>query len=404
MHDVRAKDGIVPAAAPSPAVKLPLHTKFSLGLGATAFGVKDQGFNTLLMLYYNQVIGLPAAWVGGAIMLAMLVDAVADPLIGHWSDGLRSRWGRRHPFMYASALPIGLAYFLLWSPPEASHAVQFAYLLATAVSVRFAIACFEIPASALITEFTSDYDERTSLSSYRSVFYALGFVGMAIVTYKTVMQGGGDHQVGQLNAAGYIRYGWIAGPLMLVCVLLGALGTHDRIPTLPLAAAGGHRGLAGMAGDMRAIFFDRTLASLLLCAFFFAVVGGLSTTLGTYMYTYFWRFDAPQLATISGAGVWGMILGVLIAQLSRRYGKKLIATILYSGAIVTFTAPILAALLGLLPRDPAVALIFLAAQNALMITCVLGGLVLVTSMLADVGDYFQLKTGQRMEGLMFAAL
>src|SRR6185295_12332503 len=94
-----------------------LTTKLFYGFGSVAFGVKDNGFAFLLLLYYNQVLGLPERWVGFGIMIALMVDAVLDPAVGYVSDHLHSRWGRRHPFMYASAIPVALSYFLLWAPP-----------------------------------------------------------------------------------------------------------------------------------------------------------------------------------------------------------------------------------------------------------------------------------------------
>ena len=80
-------------------------TKLFYGVGSIAFGVKDNGFSVLLLLYYNQVLGLDARLAGLAIMIALIVDAVVDPVIGYASDHLHSRWGRRHPFMYAAARP-----------------------------------------------------------------------------------------------------------------------------------------------------------------------------------------------------------------------------------------------------------------------------------------------------------
>ncbi|NRD89534.1 hypothetical protein C8024_08880 [Sphingopyxis sp. BSNA05] len=154
--------------------QLSFKTRLLYGSGTIAFGVKDQGFNALLMLFYNQVIGLPAAWVGSAIMIAMIADALFDPLLGQYSDNFRSRLGRRHPFMYAAALPIGIFYLLLWSPPDASNIVQFAWLVMTAIFVRFSISLYEIPSTALLAEFTSDYDERTKLVAARFFFGVCG--------------------------------------------------------------------------------------------------------------------------------------------------------------------------------------------------------------------------------------
>ena len=119
------------AARVSPAIK-------SLyGIGAVAFGVENLALGTLLMLFFNQVVGLPAPWVGAAIMIALIFDGIFDPLIGQWSDRLNSRWGRRHPFMYASALPLAIAFYCLFDPPYGwSNEVMFGYLLFCPAAVR----------------------------------------------------------------------------------------------------------------------------------------------------------------------------------------------------------------------------------------------------------------------------
>ena len=83
-----------------------------------------------LLLFYSQVVGLDARLVGIAITAALVIDAISDPIVGYWSDNLRSRWGRRHPFMYAAAIPVSLSYFFLWSPPlDWSQMELFWYLL-----------------------------------------------------------------------------------------------------------------------------------------------------------------------------------------------------------------------------------------------------------------------------------
>nr|MCS5638041.1 MFS transporter [Myxococcota bacterium] len=93
------------STTPPPGSAVTLSTKLYYGFGSVAYGVKDNGFSYMLLLYYNQVLGLPASWVGAGLMLALIVDAFSDPLVGYLSDNLHSKWGRRHPFMYAAALP-----------------------------------------------------------------------------------------------------------------------------------------------------------------------------------------------------------------------------------------------------------------------------------------------------------
>lgn len=383
--------------------KLPIRTKLSYGLGTVAFGIKDQGFNTLLMLYYNQVVGLPASWVGTAIMIAMMIDAVSDPLIGHYSDHLKSRWGRRHPFMYASALPLAFAYFLLWSPPAGSHEMQFVYLLLTSVAVRVALACYEIPASALLPEFTNDYNERTSIATYRAMFLAVGSVGMAVLVFKLFLQPTAEQPVGQLNASGYAHYGMAAAIVMLFCVLLSAWGTHHRIPTLASNQNEERVGLGELWRGMKILLQDRAYLSILACSMLFAIAVGFSTTIGTYVSTYFWRLNADHLAVIAGSLIWGLILALIVIQLSKRYGKKETTMTLYSIALTVVIVPVVLALMGLMPREIDALLPWLVVKNVLLTMCVIAALVLATSMGADVADHFELKAGRRMEGLMFAA-
>ena len=77
----------------------------------------NAAFNTFLLFYYNAVLGLSGTLSGAAIFLALCVDAVTDPLVGSISDNFHSRWGRRHPFMYAAPLPMAACFFLLFNPP-----------------------------------------------------------------------------------------------------------------------------------------------------------------------------------------------------------------------------------------------------------------------------------------------
>ena len=96
--------------APGP---LSFGTKILYGFGSVCFGVTTLSLTSAVLApYLNRVIGIPALWVGTAIMLTLMLDAIIDPLIGQFSDRLRTRWGRRHPLMYIAAplvARIGLA-------------------------------------------------------------------------------------------------------------------------------------------------------------------------------------------------------------------------------------------------------------------------------------------------------
>jgi GPH family glycoside/pentoside/hexuronide:cation symporter len=126
-------------------------TRLAYAVGAVANAIKLRGLSTFLMIFYNQVIGLPPQTVGGILMIALIFDAFVDPMVGQISDNFRSRLGRRHPFMYFAALPVSVAYFLLWNPPrDWSHEAIAGYLIACLLTVRLFDTFFELPHNALV--------------------------------------------------------------------------------------------------------------------------------------------------------------------------------------------------------------------------------------------------------------
>src|SRR5665213_2758336 len=203
-----------------------LRTKLFYGFGSVAFGIKDNGFQTILLLFYNQVIGLPGPLVGLAIAIALMVDAFLDPIVGQISDNFHSRWGRRHPFMYASALPVAVSYLLLWNPPHWSPAHLFWYLTGVAIVIRTFITFYEVPSAALAAELTQGYDERTVLLSYRYFFGWVGGLAVYLVALALLLRPDATHATGQLNPVGYARYGLLASAIMFVAIIVSAAGTH----------------------------------------------------------------------------------------------------------------------------------------------------------------------------------
>src|SRR5437879_1152116 len=153
---------VAPAQSKTPAAtaetgggpKLAMSTKLSYGVGSVAAGVGTVGLSSaVLQPYLNRVIGLPALWVGAAIMVSLMVDAVVDPMIGQWSDNTRSRWGRRHPFMYVAAPLAALVCYTFWhSPTTWSPAALGVFLIVILLLLRLSISLFEVPCNALAPE------------------------------------------------------------------------------------------------------------------------------------------------------------------------------------------------------------------------------------------------------------
>jgi len=380
------------------------RTKFFYGFGSIAFGAKNAGFNSLMMLYYNQIIGLSAAAVGLAIFIALIVDAIADPVVGHLSDNLHSRWGRRHPFMYFSALPVGVSFFFLWVPPELSANGMFVYLIVMSIIVRIFITMFEIPNSAMIAEITTDYDQRTLLLSFRYFFGVLGGVVLGFVTYRYILLPDAIHPVGQLNPAGYSLYGIVAGVLLTSVILITALGLHRYIPYFRQPATQ-RATLRETLGQITISLSNPSFVVLMSAALCGTLAIGISGTLGIYFNTYFWGLSAKDLSIFQGAALVSAVIGVLAATpLSKRFGKRQLGIALFIAFIFTSAVPITLRLIHFFPENGSPWLIPILLVDRLVADA-MGIIVLIMfgSMLTDVVEDNEIKTKRRSEGLLFAA-
>lgn len=372
-----------------------------------AFGVKDNGFQAFLLLFYNQVVGLPAGLVGVAIMVALVVDACVDPLIGQVSDHWKSRLGRRHPFMYAAAVPVALSYALLWNPPRGwEPAALAAFLIVTATMVRSFISLYEIPSAALAAELAVDYDERTTILGWRVLFAFAGGLGMTFLAYRVFLRPSRRYPAGQLDPAGYAHYGLAAAITMLVVIVASAAGTHRRIPYLAKPGAAPPRSLARTLAEMKATLSNRPFVIMLASGLFTAIGSGLVGALYLYLMTFYFELSTATLSLLLLPSALGGLCGPSLASVfSARAGKKWAAIGLEASAIAVVCAPVLLRSLSLFPPNgsPLLPPIFLAA-TALSSPLSVAGLVLMNSMIADTVEASELETGRRSEGLLFSAI
>ena len=381
-----------------------LSTKLFYGFGSVAFGVKDNGFSTLLLLFYNQVVGLPSQLVGAAIMIALVVDAFLDPIVGQLSDNLRSRWGRRHPFMYASALPVALSYLLLWNPPHWSNGALFLYLVIVAIVVRTFITFYEIPSSALVAELSDDYDERTVFFAWRFFFGWAGGLSIAILAYRVLLVPDSTHPVGQLNPAGYASYGLVAAIIMFAAILISAAGTHRHIPQFHVPPPR-RISVGTMIAEMFATLANRSFLMLMTAGLFFYAATGVVFALNVYFQTYLWGLSAKEISifTLLGFAAAALAFGFAL-PLSKRYGKKYSAIALFVLALAIGAAPLALRLVNLFPENDARLLLpLLLGFATLSLTLSIASTILLASMLTDVVEDNVLRTGRRAEGLFFAA-
>lgn len=383
-------------------------TKAAYGFGSVAYGIKDQGFKYFLLLFYAQVVGLDARLVSLALLVALATDAISDPVVGYWSDNFRSKWGRRHPFMYAAAIPIVVSYYFLWVPPEdLSQGQLFWYVVLLSVLIRAIITFYETPSAALAAELTQDYNERSSLLGWRYYFGWSGGNIMTVVSFGLIFAAYSTdaYPNGQFNPESYRVYALIACAIIFTAIIVSSLGTHHRIKDLPQAPPKRHLTLGTIFREIFETFRSRSFGALFTASLLGYIASGFGAGLAFYFSTFFWGFSPTQIFFITMGVFLSALIGSPMAPIASKYlGKKKGAIIIGLIAFIGSPTPIFLRLVGVMPEngDP---LLFpiIFATTTIDVALIICYQILAASMIADLVEEAELRTHRRSEGLFFAA-
>jgi len=389
--------------------QVPTGIRLAYGVGSVADGVKNVTFNAFLVLYYTTVLGLPGTLSGLAIFIALCVDAITDPLVGSISDNFHSRFGRRHPFMFFAAVPMGLSLYALFSPPEGlDQTGLFAWLVTFAVSVRLFLTFYMVPSGAMAPEMTTHYDERTTLNAFRWLLGWSGSIVMAFIGWTFFLADTGD-QVGEgrLLAANYPAIGAFAGVVVAAAILLSSFGTRKLIPKLRRAPEG-RSGFSPQhfARELRTALGSHSLRVLLASSLASAAALGVGEVLGTYMSTWFWEFRSEQLGYLSLFQIVPIFVGVaLVRPISQAMDKRSASIRLALFAILWGPVPVVLRLFDLAPPNGSPWLLaMIMGHGALLIAAVIQIGILNGAMVMDAIDENEHQTGERHEGLFVSTL
>ncbi len=384
--------------------RIPFATKVLYGLGAAANGVKARALG-FLMIFYNQVMGLSPATVSIAITITLAFDAFFDPGVGQASDNFRSRWGRRHPFMYAAAVPYAVGFFLLFNPPAGlGEAGLLIFMICALLTIRLFDTFYELPSAALMPELAPDYNERTGLIATRWFFSLMSGVVMALLAYQVFMKQNPDGTGGILVCDGYFGFALTGALIIFAVIMISSLGTHYLIPTLHNAPA---RKITtrGMAQEILETIKNRNFLLLAVTGMLAAIALGLMGGLSLYFQLYFWEFNQTQLTWLVAASVLSSLVGVsLCTPLSTRFGKRQAALTMFIIAVTANNLPLIGRLLGFMPpNDSPLVFWIIVVEQFVFAACGIMTSIIVTSMIGDVVDDNAVKTGRRSEGLLLSA-
>jgi glycoside/pentoside/hexuronide:cation symporter, GPH family len=362
--------------------KLPLRTKLMYGVGDAGINLADTMVGLLFAIFLTDVIGLRPGLAALAVFIGRTSDYLNDPLIGYISDRTRTRWGRRRPFLLIGAIPFAIAYALLWwQPPIASQVGLAIYYGIAFVLYDTTATILYMPYFALTPELTSDYDERTTLTTYRMAFSILGamiaYVGpLAIIGVMAPENKGTIFSVGIGVAV-----------LSILPMVLVFFGTHER-PEFQV--------------QEQPAFKDSILAAIKNRPFLYAMGIFLLTwaALDIVQTTLLYFLKHHMHLAEQGDLIFGLLFVAALISLpvwewsARRWDKQKA----YVGGMVFFAISVIG-MSFLKPEWGLTPLLILGAMAGIGLGAIQ---VLTWAMIPDTVEWDELQTGQRHEGMYYS--
>jgi GPH family glycoside/pentoside/hexuronide:cation symporter len=366
------------------AAKLTHREKWAYGSGDLSFSLITTIVGAFFAIFLTDVVGVPASVAALAIFVGGTWDYINDPIVGYISDRTRSRWGRRRPFLLFGAIPLMLAFTLMWWKPPFIEPVALGIYFSLVFIVYEMVATFAyMPYLALTPELTSDYDERTSLMSTRAFFSILG----SLVAFTVpIMIVGGFHPE---NAGRVLLMGAVFGLFCILPLWLVFFGTRERKEFMHQPPTGIRESIGAVRNNPPFVF------SLVIYLFTWVMVAIIQLIM-LYYIKYVIRQEPQSDLIMATIFVVAMIALPMWEWISRRWNKRraYIAGMAFL-AVVLLTLSSLSASTGL---------------TVILAICVLAGIgvsaahVIPWSMLPDAIEYGELHTGERHEGMFYSLI
>lgn len=370
------------------------------GYGSAELGMSaaEVVLQIYLLIFYTQHVGLSAELAGYALALAVLWDAITDPIMGFISDRTRTRFGKRRPWIALGAVALAGSFVALFHPPAlASDSAKFLYLLIAYAAVNTGMTLISVPHSALGGELSEDRYERNEIFGWRMLGKYGGFlIAVIMLGLPAYLRGNASEAGPAVSDAGLASLGIavaVIASAALCFVVVNGLDTPAR-----RTPEQGRGLLAGVKAFFRANYsaVSNPMFAPLLGAFVIAQAGRtVNSSLALQYYTIYLDLTEPQV-----------LLGILVpfmlfaspsitvwVTLARRYGKKRPAFwgAFLLGIVTVFTYPLLP------PGQIWAPIVFSAGLGGFLVSSI----ILFDSLVADIVDYDELRSGQHREGLYF---
>jgi glycoside/pentoside/hexuronide:cation symporter, GPH family len=370
------------------ATKLPFTEKVGYALGDLAANFVFQFMITLQVTFYVDVFGLPPDKAGFMFLVIGIAVAFINPIMGIIADRTVTKWGKFRPWLIWTALPFGIIGVLTFTTPDISPAAKLIYAWVTYALLRIVYTVNNVPYASINAVMTDDPDERNSASQYRQIAAnSAGFIVASLVVPLINIFAHGSKDPAALARG----YQYTMGILMLIAMVLFVvcfLTTKERILPDP-------KQKSSLTQDLSDLFSNKPWAILFLVTlFYFAAL----CIRGNAMFPYCKLFagDENLFPVMNGFGLISLLVGVACSNaISVRIGKR--ALFLIS---MVLTGVLTLALI-IIPSHANT--IVIGTEVLRQFSFGISGPVL-WSMMGDVADYGEHKTGRRASGIITSAV
>ncbi|MGB3766980.1 MAG: MFS transporter [Phormidesmis sp.] len=383
-------DAIPQAKVNYPVPKLTLPVKLAYGAGDFGAGLTSQFLAFFLLFFLTDVAGMRPVIAGSVLAVGKVWDAVNDPLVGILSDRTKTRWGRRYPWIFLTAIPFGLSYFFIWIVPGFENQwTLFAYYVVITTIFQIFFTTTNLPYTTLTAEMTQDYDERTSLTSFRLAFSVTGgiLILVAAGVFNSLIADPGQR---------YMALGMVGGVISILSIYWFIFGTFGYVQAKAKAMDGDLNAIAdtpdeSFVDQLKVVASNKPFLFVIGIYLFSWLALQITATIIPY-YAKYWMGVSESLPAVV-VQVVTVVMMFVCAALSRKVGKK---NLYFLGAGVWILVQI--ALFFLQPDQ----------DNIMFGLCAIVGFGVATayvvpwSILPDVIELDELKTGRRREGTYYA--
>ena len=397
--DLRNGDVVSTPVGGARDARLRMGQQFSYGLGQLLDGASSNAITVFLLFYLTAVCGLSGSAAGIAISAGLVIDAIADPVIGFLSDGWRSPWGRRLPFMTVAVVPAAISFVLIFSLPKSAHGTGlFLLVMCASLLLRLSVSLFNLPYLAMGAEITDNHKERMSIAAWRwGLGMAAGLVSVAL-GFGVFLNG----PQGLMHRDAYTPFALTCAALMVLGAAASILAGHRMRGRMheTARATGGNR--ANFIAGVIELFRNASFRALFASAILFFVSLGVSLALGLHANTFFWHLETSETKVVTLSQFVGLLVGAPLAGLFGGFEKRTAMLIGLTGMMLALALPVTLRLLGLLPlsHTPLAALLSASALFGGIMMSVVA--VAFGAMMADAADEHEYLFHTRREGLYFA--